>query len=80
MVCLGCGSGGRTGLEPPSSAVELELKAGLPRIAGSSGSSTIGTAAAVACAVGGRVGDGMVTMKQRRQSMVRVRIEDNSNS
>lgn len=59
MVCLGCGSGGSTGEEPPSSAVELELKAGEPEMGGSS-ISGIG-AAAVADAVGGRVGDGMVT-------------------
>lgn len=63
MVCLGCGSGGRTGEEPPSSAVELEEKAGEPGI-GECLTSGIG-AAAVACAVGGRMGDGMVTMEQK---------------
>lgn len=63
IVCLGCGSGGRTGLEPPSSAVELELKAGDPGMAESCGSSMMGPAATLACAVGGSIGDGMVTVK-----------------
>lgn len=63
MVCLGCGSGGRTGLEPPSSAVEDDEKAGLPRIGGSSTSGMV-IALAEACAGGeDGVGDEMVTVK-----------------
>ncbi len=60
MVCVGAGSGGRTGLEPPSSAVSLSLNCELP-VGAASGSSNAGALVVDGVGIRGEVGSEIFT-------------------